>query len=96
MDGSLAGGSHQAHEGVSATASVDDAQIQKKIDEEVAIKLNQKLEGLREQIISEQEEKMRQAIQEAMNQSQKQLQDKQKEQQAMAAQQELELEKARA
>lgn len=81
---------------MSATASVDDAQIQKKIDEEVAIKLNQKLEGLREQIISEQEEKMRQAIQEAMNQSQKQLQDKQKEQQAMAAQQELELEKARA
>ena len=37
------------------------------VDEEVAIKLNQKLEGLREQIISEQEEKMRQAIQEAVN-----------------------------
>lgn len=71
VEGSHAGASRQAHEGTPrVSASVDEVHIQRKIDEEVAIKLNQKLEGLREQIIQEQEEKMRQAIQEAMKQSQ--------------------------
>ena len=50
-------------------AVLDEQQLQHKIDEEVALKLNQQLDQLRQKIIEEQEEKMRQAIQAAMLQS---------------------------
>ena len=49
--------------------ALDEQQLQSKIDEEVALKLNQQLDHLRQKIIEEQEEKMRQAIQAAIQQS---------------------------
>lgn len=70
--------------------------MQHKIDEEVALKLNQQLDGLREQIIKEQEAKMRQAIQEAISQNQQLYEAQQKEVTQRRAQEEMEQEKEKA